>query len=137
MPARSDAVVLELILEFYRRRYPEWNEASISPQAEECANKLMDLIHEYGYSLSFAAGLIDPLVRLYIHVPRVPTKNRTKKNRPVSVKLYTNPHTGEVVRSKGGNTKRLMEWRSTYGTLAVSGWWRLEDTVSNGLDKEH
>lgn len=35
---------------------------------------------------------------------------------------YTNPHTGEVVKTRGGNHKKLREWREQYGTDAVASW---------------
>jgi len=38
------------------------------------------------------------------------------------MKTYTNPHTGEVVKTRGGNQKTLREWRSEYGAEAVHSW---------------
>ncbi len=39
-----------------------------------------------------------------------------------SMKSYKNPHTGEVVRTRGGNHKTLNEWRSQYGRETVKSW---------------
>lgn len=36
---------------------------------------------------------------------------------------YTNPHTGEVVKTRGGNHRVLNEWRKRYGADVVDGWW--------------
>jgi hypothetical protein len=44
----------------------------------------------------------------------------TRKARPMLT--YKNPHTGEVVKTKGGNHKTLKEWRDKYGKDAVDGW---------------
>src|SRR5690554_766796 len=44
----------------------------------------------------------------------------TRARRPL--KTYTNPHTGEVVKTRGGNHKTLNEWRDKYGKDAVQGW---------------
>lgn len=44
----------------------------------------------------------------------------TRARRPL--KTYTNPHTGEVVKTRGGNHKTLNEWRSEYGRDAVQSW---------------
>ncbi|SFM42329.1 histone-like nucleoid-structuring protein, MvaT/MvaU family [Marinobacter zhejiangensis] len=38
------------------------------------------------------------------------------------LKTYKNPHTGEVVQTRGGNHKTLNEWREQYGKDAVQGW---------------
>lgn len=38
------------------------------------------------------------------------------------MKTYRNPHTGEVVKTRGGNHKTLNEWRQKYGKEAVQGW---------------
>ncbi len=38
------------------------------------------------------------------------------------LKTYKNPHTGEVVQTRGGNHKTLNEWRKKYGKEAVQSW---------------
>jgi hypothetical protein len=38
------------------------------------------------------------------------------------VKVYKNPHTGEVVETKGGNHKTLKEWKAEYGSDTVESW---------------
>lgn len=35
---------------------------------------------------------------------------------------YKNPHTGEVVQTRGGNHKTLKEWRNEHGKEAVQSW---------------
>lgn len=37
-------------------------------------------------------------------------------------KTYRNPHTGEVVITRGGNHKTLNEWREKHGKEAVQSW---------------
>src|SRR5690554_6263374 len=44
----------------------------------------------------------------------------TGAKRPL--KTYKNPHTGEVVKTRGGNHKTLNEWRDKYGKEAVKSW---------------
>lgn len=39
-----------------------------------------------------------------------------------SVMVYKNPHTDEVVKTKGGNNRILNEWRMKYGREAVDSW---------------
>lgn len=38
------------------------------------------------------------------------------------LKTYKNPHTGEVVKTRGGNHKTLNEWRKKYGKETVQSW---------------
>lgn len=44
----------------------------------------------------------------------------TRARRPL--KTYKNPHTGEVVKTRGGNHKVLNAWREKYGKEAVQSW---------------
>ena len=44
-----------------------------------------------------------------------------------ALKRYTNPHTGEVVETRGGITKTLKAWRENYGKETVASW---AETVS-------
>ncbi len=44
----------------------------------------------------------------------------SRPKRPM--KVYKNPHTGEVVKTRGGNHKVLNEWREKYGKEAVQSW---------------
>jgi nucleoid DNA-binding protein len=43
-----------------------------------------------------------------------------RKKRPM--KTYRNPHTGEVVETRGGNHKTLNAWRKQYGKEEVARW---------------
>jgi hypothetical protein len=38
------------------------------------------------------------------------------------LKVYKNPHTGEVVETKGGNHKTLKEWKAEHGSATVESW---------------
>lgn len=38
------------------------------------------------------------------------------------LKVYKNPHTGEVVKTRGGNHKTLKQWREKWGKEEVSSW---------------
>ncbi len=44
----------------------------------------------------------------------------TRAKRPM--KTYKNPHTGEVVKTRGGNHKTLNEWRKKHGKETVQSW---------------
>ncbi|MNE44365.1 hypothetical protein D3C80_1385870 [compost metagenome] len=38
------------------------------------------------------------------------------------VKRYKNPHSGEVVETKGGNHKILKQWKQEHGSDTVESW---------------
>ncbi|MFK4132293.1 histone-like nucleoid-structuring protein, MvaT/MvaU family [Pseudomonas luteola] len=38
------------------------------------------------------------------------------------VKVYTNPNTGEVIETKGGNHKVLKQWKEHHGGETVESW---------------
>jgi hypothetical protein len=44
-----------------------------------------------------------------------------------AMKVYKNPHTGEVVRTRGGNHKTLNEWREQHGKATVKTWQEEDD----------
>jgi hypothetical protein len=44
------------------------------------------------------------------------------KRRARQIKQYHNPHTGEVIETKGGNHKQLKEWKAEHGGDVVESW---------------
>jgi hypothetical protein len=40
----------------------------------------------------------------------------------VTFKVYKNPHTGEVVETKGGNHNQLKEWKAEHDSDTVESW---------------
>lgn len=84
----------------------------------EFETKLRALLAEYGYSLSNVINLLDPQAGRRAAV--VESKVGTRK--PRQVKIYKNPHTGEIIETKGGNHKGLKEWKSEYGSDTVESW---------------
>ena len=89
-------------------------------QAEmEFENKLRALLAEYGFSLRDVVNLLDPKANVRQQSP-VGQEKTTRK--PREVKVYKNPHTGEVVETKGGNHKTLKEWKAQHGSATVESW---------------
>ena len=80
--------------------------------------KLRALLAEYGYSLPNVINLLDP--QSVRRAPAAESKGSTRK--PRQVKIYKNPHTGEVVETKGGNHKTLKEWKADHGSATVESW---------------
>lgn len=84
----------------------------------EFETKLRDLLAKYGYSLKDVANLLDPQAGR--RAPVASPKATTRKGR--QVKVYKNPHTGEIIETKGGNHKGLKEWKSEHGSATVESW---------------
>jgi hypothetical protein len=84
----------------------------------EFESKLRALLAEYGYSLPNVITLLDP--HSARRAPASGVQSATRK--PRQVKVYKNPHTGEVVETKGGNHKTLKEWKAQHGSAAVESW---------------
>nr|WP_180205531.1 histone-like nucleoid-structuring protein, MvaT/MvaU family [Pseudomonas sp. SbOxS1]NYU05646.1 DNA binding protein [Pseudomonas sp. SbOxS1] len=84
----------------------------------EFETKLRALLAEYSYSLPNMINLLDP--KSGRRAPVAESKTGTRK--PRQVKVYKNPHTGEVVETKGGNHRTLKEWKGEYGSDTVESW---------------
>jgi len=84
----------------------------------EFETKLRALLAEYGYSLPNVINLLDP--KAGRRAPAAESKTGSRK--PRQVKIYKNPHTGEVVETKGGNHKTLKEWKAEHGSATIESW---------------
>lgn len=84
----------------------------------EFESKLRALLGEYSYSLKNVISLLDPQAGR--HAPATESKANSRK--PRLAKVYKNPHSGEVVETKGGNHKTLKEWKAKYGSDTVESW---------------
>jgi len=84
----------------------------------EFETKLRDLLAKYGYSLKDVINLLDPQTGR--RAPAAGSKAGSRK--PRQLKVYKNPHTGEVVETKGGNHKTLKDWKAEHGSDTVESW---------------
>lgn len=92
-------------------------------QAEmEFETKLRGLLGEYGYSLRDVISLLDPNApnRGKSAPLAAPAEKGTPKAR--ELKVYKNPHSGEIVETKGGNHKLLKAWKNEHGSDVVESW---------------
>lgn len=85
----------------------------------EFETKLRDLLTKYGYSLRDVINILDPQAASRKGAPVVPEKG-TRRAR--TVKVYKNPHNGEIVETKGGNHKTLKAWKAEHGSDEVESW---------------
>jgi hypothetical protein len=89
-------------------------------QEIEFETKLRALLGEYNKSLKDIISILDPQAGSKAGRASVTSARPTRKAR--AVKLYKNPHSGEVVETKGGNHKVLKEWKAEYGSDVVESW---------------
>ncbi|WP_144173840.1 histone-like nucleoid-structuring protein, MvaT/MvaU family [Pseudomonas sp. Kh13] len=85
----------------------------------EFEQKLVGLMKSYDKSLRDIIAILDPKA-----VARVPSAAPKQQRRPRVVKVYTNPHTGERIETKGGNHRGLKAWKEQYGAATVESWVR-------------
>ncbi|MDP5168568.1 histone-like nucleoid-structuring protein, MvaT/MvaU family [Pseudomonas syringae] len=87
----------------------------------EFEHKLRELLGEYGFSLRNVIDLLDPAGATRVtSVANATGPKPTRRAR--QVKIYKNPHTGEMIETKGGNHKRLKEWKTEFGYETVEAW---------------
>ena len=88
----------------------------------EFESKLRGLMGEYNKALPDIIALLDPESRTSktARAAKPATAKRTRK-----MKQYSNPNTGEVIETKGGNHKTLKEWKAKWGSAVVEGWAKL------------
>ncbi|MCW8156480.1 H-NS histone [Stutzerimonas stutzeri] len=87
----------------------------------EFEGKLRELMGEYQKSLRDIIALLDPEASRNGKSQRA-TKAPTTSKRARRVKQYKNPHSGEVIETKGGNHKTLKEWKAQWGSETVESW---------------
>jgi len=80
----------------------------------EFEDKLRALIDEYGFNARTVLQILAPASAGDV----APAGRRRARE----TKRYTNPHTGEVVETKGGNHRVLSAWKKQYGAEAVKSW---------------
>ncbi|HHH9443140.1 TPA: histone-like nucleoid-structuring protein, MvaT/MvaU family, partial [Pseudomonas aeruginosa] len=84
-------------------------------QAEaEFSEKLRALMGSYDKSLRDVIKILEPEAK--------PEKQVRHHKRARTLKRYKNPHTGEIVETKGGNNRTLKAWKEQYGADAVLSW---------------
>lgn len=82
--------------------------------------KLRELLGTYGKSLRDVILILDPQSK--VGAGQKPSTGKQGHRAPRQLKRYKNPHTGEVVETKGGNHKTLNHWKSQHGADAVKSW---------------
>ena len=84
----------------------------------EFEQKLVALMKSYDKGLRDIIAILDPAA------VSKPVARPTKTRRARVVKVYENPHTGELIETKGGNHRGLKAWKQQYGSDTVDQWLR-------------
>lgn len=83
----------------------------------EFENKVRKLMKEYDKDARNALNILAAID------PSIGTDGSVKNVRaPRPLVTYNNPHTGEVVKTRGGNHKTLKAWREKWGKEEVQNW---------------
>ncbi|MGW7773585.1 histone-like nucleoid-structuring protein, MvaT/MvaU family [Pseudomonas machongensis] len=88
----------------------------------EFEQKLLGLMKSYDKGLRDIVAILDPKgLKASAKTSNSPVK---QQRRPRVVKVYENPHTGELIETKGGNHRGLKAWKEQYGAATVESWVR-------------
>ncbi|MDZ5603725.1 histone-like nucleoid-structuring protein, MvaT/MvaU family [Pseudomonas sp. RP23018S] len=85
----------------------------------EFEKKLLDLMKGYDKGLREIIAILDPKV-----TGKAPAAAAKQHRRPRVMKVYENPHNGEMIETKGGNHRGLKAWKEQYGGDTVETWLR-------------
>ena len=84
----------------------------------EFEEKLQSLMKTYGKSLRDIIAILDP------NPSSTKGLSAPKQRKARVLKVYQNPHTGELIETKGGNHRGLKAWKEEYGAATVDSWLR-------------
>lgn len=88
---------------------------------QEFEQRLRALLGEYSKSLRDVQAIIDPNFQGTNGAAKNAVAQKATRS-PRSLQRYVNPHTNEIVETKGGNNKTLRAWKAEYGDDAVRSW---------------
>lgn len=94
------------------------NDAGLKKEIE-FEQKLQALMSTYDKGLRDIVAILDPKGSSSQPVAPGPKRRRARV-----VKVYHNPHTGELIETKGGNHRGLKSWKQQYGADTVDSWLR-------------
>lgn len=98
------------------------NDAGLKKEIE-FEEKLQGLMKTYDKSLRDIIAILDPS-KAASKAGKVPAPAPKQQRRARVVKVYENPHTGELIETKGGNHRGLKAWKEQYGAPTVDSWLR-------------
>ncbi|ANF57657.1 histone-like nucleoid-structuring protein, MvaT/MvaU family [Halotalea alkalilenta] len=88
----------------------------------EFKGKLESLMGEFDKSVSEVIEILAPQGESTSRDVAKSGGKGTGTRRKRKLKIYKNPHTGDVIETRGGNHKELKEWKEQYGAETVESW---------------
>lgn len=98
------------------------NDAGLKKEIE-FEEKLLGLMKHYDKGLREIIAILEP-GKSPGKVSSKTTAAAPKQRRARVVKVYENPHTGELIETKGGNHRGLKAWKQEHGAATVDSWLR-------------
>ncbi|WDU65019.1 DNA binding protein [Pseudomonas poae] len=88
--------------------------------------RLDSLADKYQFASKDIVVLLDPSLgsEEFSKVSAGQLNSPAKKRKPRPLKSYLNPHTGEVIETRGANHKVLKQWKALHGAAIVEKWTR-------------
>ncbi|WP_025732053.1 histone-like nucleoid-structuring protein, MvaT/MvaU family [Carnimonas nigrificans] len=121
MAVLSDYLKMEKELEELQARLKAMESNDSFKNELEFKNKLEALLEQYGKKASDVIDILDPQGNLNRGAKSTSNSGQgTRRKR--KLKVYKNPHTGDVIETRGGNHKELKAWKEEHGSETVEGW---------------
>jgi hypothetical protein len=116
----SDYLKKEQLLKQLQEELQELQGNSELKKELEFKERLQELMTEHGKLARDVCVILDPSYR---NTPAKSDKGVSKDGRKKRLlKVYKNPHTGEVVETRGGNHKVIQAWKAEFGNEEVVSW---------------
>ncbi|CEP36243.1 MULTISPECIES: histone-like nucleoid-structuring protein, MvaT/MvaU family [unclassified Halomonas] len=116
----SDYIKKEQMLKQLQAELKALEDNSELKKEIEFKEKLQALMTEYGKLAQDVCAMLDPSYRKASNKSTKTSSTDGRKKRPL--KVYKNPHSGEVVETRGGNHKVIQEWKAKFGNEEVVSW---------------
>lgn len=87
----------------------------------EFEKKLRELMADHNKSLRDIIEILEP------SAAKNQGKSSSASRRSRKLRRYKNPHSGEVIETKGGNHSTLKAWKAKWGADTVESWVRIID----------
>ncbi|MBT2771340.1 H-NS histone family protein [Halomonas sp. ISL-60] len=89
-------------------------------QELEFKDALTALMTEYGKVYKDVCEMLDPSYTASKSGKKATSSDDGRKKR--TLKVYKNPHTQEIVETRGGNHKVIQNWKAEFGNEEVVSW---------------
>lgn len=120
MSVLNDYIKKEQMLKQLQEELQALQSNSELQQELEFKDALMRLMTEYGKVSRDVCEMLDSNYSAPKAAKKATSSTDGRKKR--MLKVYKNPHTGEIVETRGGNNKIIQAWKSEFGNEEVVGW---------------